>query len=53
MIELQEGHLTCIKAVPLMPRSSVLEQVEQGDPTGQPADPGLPGKMAVKCKHWW
>jgi len=37
--------------VPLIPRGSLLEEVEEGDPKGESADPGSPGKMAVGWKR--
>ena len=44
-----EGHRLAIHAVPLIHGDSVPEQVEEEDLRG-PADPGSPGKVAIKWK---
>jgi len=49
MVGYQEGRLPHKKPILLIPRSFLLEHVEEEDHR-EPADPGSPGKMAVEWK---
>jgi len=48
LVEWQEGHQTCKKPVPLIPKDSLFEQVGGEKITwGEPANPGLPGELLL------
>jgi len=50
IVEWQEGRPLYMNPVQTIALGPLLEHVEEEHPSGKPADPGSPGKRAVKWK---